>query len=66
MYCIKSLTRLSSSIKVKLSGKLIVGESFTGKTVKRKLVSPLKFPLSVPVTIMVTIPLKFKTGVMVS
>ena len=66
MYPEKSSTRLSSSAKVKFSGKAMVGESLTGVTVKRKLVSSLKFPLSVPVTVIVTFPLKFKAGVMVS
>ena len=66
MYCVKSSTRLSSSAKVKLSGNVIVGESLTGATVKRKLASLLKFPLSVPVTEIVTAPLKFNAGVMVS
>ena len=66
MYAEKSSTKLSSSAKVKLSGKVIVGASLTGITVKTKLVSLLKFPLSVTVTVIVTIPLKFNTGVMVS
>ena len=66
MYPAKSSTRVSSSAKVKLSGKVIIGGSFTGMTVKRKLVSLLKFPLSVAVTVIVTIPLKFNAGVIVS
>ena len=33
MYSVKSSIRLSSSAKVKLSGKVIVGGSFTGITV---------------------------------
>ena len=62
---LKSSVVLSSSAKVTLSGKSIVGSSFTGRTVKVKILLSVYSP-SVTDTLIITSPLKSSAGIMVN
>ena len=65
MYCVKSSTKLPSSSNVKLSGRYMVGASFTGSTVNVNTVLSVYSP-SVTDILITTSPLKSSAGTIVN